>query len=161
MPTLRDEAETLRLGLLMGLVHPEGIIAWADRGVAEEPTPPIELIDISLASGQPPDELARLLKIVPGPADLASVGFSISRYTPHRSRWRFPQLLRTKPTRTPFGFQTPVKPLLWFVDYGVGGSGTNGDRDRPWDECHSRSQANANVDNKWQCCGLSKLPPVA
>jgi hypothetical protein len=69
---LREEAETLRLGLAMSLVSPEEVIAWADRVVVEMAEPPIEIIDVAAATRQPPDELARLLKRVPGPADLTT-----------------------------------------------------------------------------------------
>lgn len=69
---LREEAETLRLGLVMRLVSPEAVIAWADRVVMELAEPPIEVIDVAAATRQPPDELARLLKRVPGPADLTA-----------------------------------------------------------------------------------------
>jgi len=72
MIPLREEAETLRLGLVMGLVSPEAVIAWADGVVMEMANPPIEVIDVAAATRQPLDELARLLKRVPGPADLTA-----------------------------------------------------------------------------------------
>ncbi|WP_165076113.1 hypothetical protein [Paludisphaera rhizosphaerae] len=72
MPPLREEAETLRLALLMGCFKPDEVVAWADRRIAELAAPPIELVDVATAGGQPPDELARLLKPMPGPADLAA-----------------------------------------------------------------------------------------
>lgn len=72
MPPLREEAETLRLGLLMGLVEPEEVVAWADRVIIELAAPPIEVIDIAMASRQPADEVARLLARVPGPADFTA-----------------------------------------------------------------------------------------
>ena len=72
MIPLREEAETLRLGLVMGLVSPEAVIAWADGVVMEMANPPIEVIDVAAATRQPLDELARLLKRVPGPAELTA-----------------------------------------------------------------------------------------
>lgn len=71
LPTLREEAETLRLGLLAGLTQPEGVIVWADRVIAELDEPPIEVIDLALAGNSTIDELRHLLEQVPGPADLA------------------------------------------------------------------------------------------
>jgi hypothetical protein len=68
---MREEAETLRLGLLAGLTQPEEVIAWADRVITELEVPPIELIDIALATGRPSHELLRMLRLLPGPADLA------------------------------------------------------------------------------------------
>jgi hypothetical protein len=56
----------------MALVTPEEVIAWADGLVAEMASPPMEIIEVSLAARQPPDELARLLERVPGPADLGA-----------------------------------------------------------------------------------------
>lgn len=70
MQTLREEAEELRLSLLMDLVEPADVIAWADRRIADLLIAPIEIINISLVSDQASDELTRLLRLVPGPADL-------------------------------------------------------------------------------------------
>ncbi len=77
MPPLREEAETLRLGLMMGLVQPGEVVSWADQVVAEMADPPIEVIDVAVATRQPPDELARLLKRVPGPADLMAAAHRV------------------------------------------------------------------------------------
>ena len=77
MIPLREEAETLRLGLVMGLVSPQLVIAWADRVVMEMANPPIEVIDVAAATRQPPDELARLLKRLPGPADLTAGAYRV------------------------------------------------------------------------------------
>ncbi len=77
MPPLREEAESLCLGLMMGLVQPVEVISWADRAIAEMANPPIEVIDIATSTRQPSDELARLLKRVPGPANLTAAAHRV------------------------------------------------------------------------------------
>ncbi len=77
MPILREEAETFRLALKMRLVWPDEVIAWADRRIADLAEPPIELIDVAVATRSFPDDLARLLKRLPGPADLAAAAHRV------------------------------------------------------------------------------------
>src|SRR5438045_198723 len=69
---LREEAEYLRLALVMGLIGPEEVVAWADRVIDALNEPPIQVIDVSLASSRSPDEIVDLLDAIPGDGDLAA-----------------------------------------------------------------------------------------
>ncbi len=85
MAPLREEAEVLRLGLVLGLVEPGAAVAWADRIIAAAEATPIEVMDVAMASRQPVDEMIRLLGRVPGSADFThaahcALGFMRERF---------------------------------------------------------------------------------
>ncbi|QEH38391.1 hypothetical protein OJF2_69920 [Aquisphaera giovannonii] len=71
MRSLGEDAEALRLGLVMGLHQPRDVVAWADGVIEAMESPPIEIIEIALAKDRPADELSRLLQRVAGPNDMA------------------------------------------------------------------------------------------
>ncbi len=77
MTSLREQAEYLRLALAMTLVDEEAAIEWADRTILASDNPPVEVIDLSMAGDQPPDELMRLLASVPGQGNLAAVAHQV------------------------------------------------------------------------------------
>ena len=63
---IKTEAEALRLALLSGLALPRDIVRWADRIIAEEPTPHIAVIDLALAVNEGADRLVLRLSDIPG-----------------------------------------------------------------------------------------------
>lgn len=74
MSSIKQEAERLRLHLLMGLIDRNRVVAWADATIkVMKETPFIELIDVSLAGDQALPEMAQLLRAIPGEEDLAIV----------------------------------------------------------------------------------------
>jgi len=60
----RDEAEYLRICLDLDLVSGGEVIAWADELVAALPQPPVEMIDLSLQTGEPAHALATAIASV-------------------------------------------------------------------------------------------------
>lgn len=67
---IKTEAEALRLALLSELASPQDVIRWADRTIAEEPTPHISIIDLALALGEGAERLMLRLSDVPGDGSL-------------------------------------------------------------------------------------------
>lgn len=66
MPTLKEQAEVLRLSLLIGMVPKQSIIAWADHVIESEENLPWEIIEISLAGKKSVGEIVLLLSDVGG-----------------------------------------------------------------------------------------------
>jgi hypothetical protein len=80
MATLKADAEALRLGLILGLVHPNRVIAWADRIIMADRTVEAPVVlDLALAADRPLAELVSLLGEVPGTVDAAAVGRRLAR----------------------------------------------------------------------------------
>jgi hypothetical protein len=77
MATLREEAEYLRLALAMGLLDKDAAVAWADRTILALDNPPIEVIEVSMAGNQPPDEMMKLLAAIPGEGDLTAAAHRV------------------------------------------------------------------------------------
>jgi hypothetical protein len=78
--TIKCEAEALRLGIILGLVEPAEVVAWADRLIlqdraAEFPT----LLDLSVSATQPLGELISLLGAIPGEVARARIGALLAR----------------------------------------------------------------------------------
>jgi hypothetical protein len=46
----REEAELYRLGLLCGYFSTPTVVRWAERAIAREDSPPLDLIELSLSS---------------------------------------------------------------------------------------------------------------
>jgi hypothetical protein len=69
----KEDAETLRCGLLAGYARVTDAVAWADAVIAWEPTPDITIIEVALAGRQRPADVAALLSEVPGEADSVRV----------------------------------------------------------------------------------------
>ena len=67
---IKTEAEALRLGLVSELAAPLDVIRWADRTIADEPTPHISLIDLALAVDEGAERLVLRLADVPGDGSL-------------------------------------------------------------------------------------------
>jgi hypothetical protein len=65
---VKEQAESLRVGLLAGYVSPTEVVAWADGLIAAGGVPEPELIEVSLGGGKPVDELARALSAMRGQA---------------------------------------------------------------------------------------------
>ena len=85
--SLREDAETMRLALAMGLVTADEVVAWADRLIAELDEPPIQLINVSLSGSSPAYMIVDLLAAIPGRGDLALAA--------HRALGSFLQRFRT------------------------------------------------------------------
>jgi len=56
----------------MGLFDASEVIAWADSQIVEADTPPIELIDVSLAAKRSNYDVLKLLREIPGSGDFVS-----------------------------------------------------------------------------------------
>lgn len=68
MSPSRDEAEALAVGLELGVCSIVDVVAWADAQLLREDAPPSVLCDVSLAGGRYPQDVAGLLRQVPGQA---------------------------------------------------------------------------------------------
>jgi hypothetical protein len=74
-PTLKFDAEALRLGLVAGTVDVREVVAWADRAIlANQADDAPVLLDLSLAGRRSVSEVVSLLGEVPGEADPPAVG---------------------------------------------------------------------------------------
>ena len=75
METLKAEAEALRVGLLVGLVDRDRIVAWADSAILADRAPEAPVVlDLALAGHKPVAEIVSLLSQVPGEVDQSVVG---------------------------------------------------------------------------------------
>lgn len=63
---LCEQAEAFRLLLLMGVVDPSEVIAWADRLIEEQDSVPDWLLDVSLAAKQDAWTIETKLRNLPG-----------------------------------------------------------------------------------------------
>jgi len=70
---LKSRAEAFRKELLLGLTSTKDVIAWADAVIAEQDKPHISVIELSMAGGHGPCEVADLLKAIPGEGSEAAV----------------------------------------------------------------------------------------
>lgn len=60
--THREQAEELRLALVMGLIEKSDVIKWADALIMQEATPPKWLLDVSLAANESKDTVGSRLQ---------------------------------------------------------------------------------------------------
>lgn len=74
MSHLRDEAEALAECLGVGVCNVQQVIAWSDAHLLRENPPPIALCDVSLAQNRYPEDVAGLLRQLPGTPDKRRVG---------------------------------------------------------------------------------------
>jgi hypothetical protein len=86
MSSLREQAEYLRISLLMGLIGVADVVRWADAAIGNMTEPPSEIIDLALAGKLHPEDVARMLAQVQGDADLTlaahrAVGELASRFS--------------------------------------------------------------------------------
>lgn len=80
MRTLKADAEALRLGLIVGLVHPNQVVAWADGIImANRAVEAPVVLDLTLAADRPLAELVSFLGEVPGTVDAAAVGRRVAK----------------------------------------------------------------------------------
>jgi hypothetical protein len=70
-PTLKEDAEVLRQGLLFGVGRVDDAIAWADALIENEAPGrvPTEVLDVSLCAAKPDHEVAQILSAIPGNFD--------------------------------------------------------------------------------------------
>jgi len=73
MSRMRDEAEALARALEFGLCDVAEVIAWADAQILREDRPCEALCDVSLARGRYPQDVAGMLRRLPGMPDKAEV----------------------------------------------------------------------------------------
>lgn len=66
-----EEVEYLRLALIMGLIGPDEVVAWADRVIDVLDAPPIQVIEASLAGSRSIDDIVDLLTTIPGDGNSA------------------------------------------------------------------------------------------
>lgn len=66
MNSRKTEAESLRIGLLAGIVTQEDVITWADHVIEEESRPHPTVIEVSLSAGSSSERIANLLEDIPG-----------------------------------------------------------------------------------------------
>jgi hypothetical protein len=64
---LATEADELALALVMRLATVDEVIDWADAAIIALDAPPYSLIEVACASRVPHDEVASLLRAIPGP----------------------------------------------------------------------------------------------
>jgi hypothetical protein len=69
MSQLRDEAEALATALEIGACDVAEVIAWSDAQLLREDPPPAALCDVSLSYDRYPQDVAGLLRQLPGAPD--------------------------------------------------------------------------------------------
>jgi hypothetical protein len=74
MPQLRDEAEALATGLEIGACDVAEVIAWSDAQLLREDPPPAALCDVSVSQERYPQDVAGLLRQLPGVPDKRTAG---------------------------------------------------------------------------------------
>jgi len=73
MSELRDEAEALATALEIGACDVAEVIVWSDAQLLREVSPPAALCDVSLSRDAYPQDVASLLRQLPGAPDYQSV----------------------------------------------------------------------------------------
>jgi hypothetical protein len=73
MRNIKAEAERLRIGLRGGWRTIAEIVAWADDILISEPSPPPQIIDLSLSRMSHPVDVAYLLDDIPGMIDRVAI----------------------------------------------------------------------------------------
>jgi hypothetical protein len=68
-PSRSDVAAYLTRGLNFGYITVDEVVAWADSIIASEDQPSEAIIDLSLARGRDPLDVAALLASIAGPSD--------------------------------------------------------------------------------------------
>ena len=71
--TVKDDAERLRIGVRGGWIRIQEAVAWADNQIERTPQPHLALIDLALAHNRNREEVAGLLDMVPGSANVLLV----------------------------------------------------------------------------------------
>jgi hypothetical protein len=66
MTQLRDEAEALAVALEMGICAVDEAIEWSDAWIIHEDAPPFSLCEVSLSRDRYPQDVAALLRQIPG-----------------------------------------------------------------------------------------------
>jgi len=77
---MRDQAEVLRLLLLMRLANKFQIIAWADSLIETQDQVPNWILDVSLAANRTEDEIELLLRGLPGTFQERAVALGVLEY---------------------------------------------------------------------------------
>lgn len=80
MGTLKAEGDALRLGLIVGRVDRQDVVAWADQVIRSDRTAeaPV-LLDLAVGVQEPIADIVSLLNQVPGQIDRAAVGRHLAR----------------------------------------------------------------------------------
>ena len=73
LPNQRAQAEVLSIGLTVGYPKVADAVAWADRIIADDPSPDLTVIDISMSGSRTNDDIISLLQGVPGGFDNVEV----------------------------------------------------------------------------------------
>jgi hypothetical protein len=73
MTDYKEDAETLRCGLLAGYTSVPDVVAWADTVIARESSPDPAFIEIALSGNRRPVDVVSLLREVPGDANFIAV----------------------------------------------------------------------------------------
>lgn len=71
MASLRTEAESLAIALELSLLHVADAVRWADRQIELSDIPPSSLCDVAMASSKFPQDVAHMLRSIPGDCDYA------------------------------------------------------------------------------------------
>ena len=66
MASMRTEAESLAIGLELGIVPVSDAVAWADRQIEQSDVPCNAICEISMASSKSPHDVVHLLRSLPG-----------------------------------------------------------------------------------------------
>lgn len=69
MSDLKEQTETLRVGLVAGFRTTGDAVTWADSIIASEEHPDVSLLNVSLAGSSSPADMSALLGDVPGSCD--------------------------------------------------------------------------------------------
>lgn len=73
MADYKEDAETLRCGLLAGYTSVPDVVAWADTVIARESSPDPTFIEIALSGNRRSIDVVSLLREVPGDANFVAV----------------------------------------------------------------------------------------
>jgi hypothetical protein len=73
MADYKEDAETLRCGLLAGYTSVPDVVAWADTVIVREPSPDPAFIEIALSEKRHPADVIALLREVRGDVNFVAV----------------------------------------------------------------------------------------
>ncbi len=73
MTSTRVEAESLAVGLELGIVPVSDAVAWADKQIESSDVPHSTICEIAMASSRSPQDVVHLLRSLPGVFDVAGV----------------------------------------------------------------------------------------
>lgn len=111
MPSQRTEAEAIAIALEIGLLDAADAVHWADRQIEISDVPHVVLCDVAMAASKFPQDVAHMLRSLPGELDHEGAVQAVLRYA-------YESLVQSK--RTPLGVASALFQLAMADDLPEG-----------------------------------------